>query len=97
MLTADDLSLIVTGLAAVAVLCVLGCCAVVASEMRQCCDPPWRASKPRELQTFRELGPIELIGARPAHERPPGVDWTISTWASKRGQYDPVNRGFGSV
>jgi alkylhydroperoxidase family enzyme len=39
-------------------------------------------------------GPFELIGPRPEDERPAGVDWSISTWASERGQYDSRDRGF---
>ena len=98
MLTSSDLSIIVAAASAGILLCVLCCFAAVLSEMRQCFEPPWRATKVHELKKFTPLDkPLELIGARPDDERPSGVDWTISTWASKRGEYDPCNRGYTPV
>ena len=48
----------------------------------------------RKLSGLPEItDAIELIGARPDNERPPGVDWTISCWSQKRGEYAGSDRG----
>ena len=86
-------------LLAVLVGFLLLCCCCVLNEMRQC-----RAAWAEEVElkrhkklnglTIRDDGKaIELIGSRPDHERPAGVDWSISMWSGKRGQYGPGDRG----
>ena len=48
----------------------------------------------RKLNGLQEVTEhIELIGARPNDERPAGVDWSISTWSAKRGEYAMSDRG----
>ena len=85
-------------LGAVALLAICACVVVV--ECRQC-----RADAVEERERRRrtklngiatDSQTIELIGARPNDERPPGVDWSISTWADKRGEYAPGDRGYAS-
>ena len=76
------------------------CCIVVLLEVRAC-RQGWveeaerrRNDKLNGLTDPRMFEPIELIGSRPHRERPQGVDWSISFWALKRGEYAEGDRGF---
>ena len=99
ILLSDFTAALIGGTAALSLCC--GAC--IFAEVRQC-RRLWEED--RELRRHQKLNglhsgplsdaPIELIGSRPHDERPQGVDWTISMWASQRGQYDPENRGYGS-
>ena len=95
MLSSDDvwLGAIVAGAAGLAI-CI--CCAAI--ELRQC-GRDWAEDAERRRRTklngiSHDHTSIELIGARPVSERPPGVDWTISLWAEERGEYCPTDRGY---
>lgn len=95
MLSADDvwLGAMLVG-AAILVICI--CCVVL--ELRQC-SRDWVEDAERKRRTklngiATDCPAIELIGSRPEGERPPGVDWSISLWAEKRGEYCSEDRGY---
>ena len=82
--------------AGVAILTICVVCTAV--ELRQC-QRDWSEESERKRRTkLNGIDPdhpaIELIGSRPDNERPPGVDWTISLWADKRGEYSVNDRGY---
>ena len=89
-------------LATLAVLLMI-CIAVVVVEVQNC-KTSWaedaRQRKHRKLDGLNHRSSdqkIELIGARPDHERPAGVDWTISMWADVRGEYRKADRGYDGI
>ena len=84
--------------AGVALLTICACC--VAVELRQCrkdWDDEAERRRRTKLNGIDEPAAIELIGARPESERPPGVDWSISLWAEKRGEYSAGDRGYAGL
>ena len=80
-------------------LLLCACCVVV--DRRQVRESAMWYQKQRTYDGIRGEAdfekPFELIGPRPESERPAGVDWSISTWSSVRGEYDRSDRGYKSA
>ena len=95
----DGYLIFVAILAGFALLCV--CCVII--ELRTCRQLSLEEAERKRHAKYNGITsgnlrePIELIGSRPEHERPQGVDWSISMWSpAGRGKYGESDRGYVS-